>query len=77
MQKYQWSSLQTHDLSVFLTRISTRKNLLLYDARKRDIIEELFTFDPGEVCGNFTKAHSPYQVKTINHIIIIHIFKSF
>ena len=63
VEKYEWSTMQNHDMSVFLSRILTRKNVFLYDVRKGKIVENLFEFGPTEACGNFTRSHrSPYQV---------------
>lgn len=63
ISRYQWSTVQSHQKSVFLARIGTRKQILLYDIRKQNVVEKLFNLEQGELCGNFTQSqHSPYQM---------------
>ena len=63
ISRYQWSTIQSHQKSVFLARIGTRKQILLYDARKQNVVEKLFNLQQGEICGNFTQSqNSPYQI---------------
>ena len=63
ISRYQWSTIQSHQKSVFLARIGTRKQILLYDVRKQNVVEKLFNLQQGEICGNFTQSqHSAYQM---------------